>query len=148
MFAMLCKSSFCWNHYLPIVLSIIFICTKHVMSLTVTPLKPAFQLTNVNQELLDAVADRISYDYLQIALELGFSFQEVEQFRIDHAGIVKRSRAMLTEWYTRHTNESRAKIGWLANALLNTGRSEIEVLVEMEEKASKKSRPSNKGHYR
>ena len=114
----------------------------HDLVFTVAPLRPAFQLRKVYPELLDAVADRISYDYLQVGLELGFSFQEVEQFRMDHAKIVERTRAMLREWQRRNKKDNRATIGWLANALLNTGRSEIERLVEMEEKAFQESRPS------
>ena len=110
---------------------------------TATPLKPAFQLKQVYPELLDAVADKISYDFLQVGLELGFSFYEVERFRMDfNINTLGAIRAMLREWYNRYKKDDKATIGWLANALLNTGRSDINSLIEMEETAFQENRTS------
>ena len=114
----------------------------HKCIISVSPLSPKFQLKHVYPELLDAVADRISYDFIQVGIELGFSFKEIERFRMDHNKTVETTRAMLKEWHNRNRKESKATIGRLAHALLNTGRSDIESLVEMEERGFQDSRPT------
>ena len=113
-----------------------------LFSIAVSPLSPSFQLRRVYEELLDAVADRISYDFIQVGIELGFTFQEIERFRMDHSKTVKTTRAMLKEWRNRNKKENKATIGRLADALLNTGRSDIDSLLEAEEVGVQESRPS------
>ena len=110
------------------------------IELVVSPLSPTFQLKKVYPELLDAVADRISYDFIQVGIELGFTFQEVERFHMDHSKTVETTRAMLREWHNRNKKESRATIGRLADALLNTGRTDIDSLLEAEERGFQESR--------
>ena len=45
------------------------------------PLSAEFQLREVYPELLDAVADCISYEFIEVGLELGFKVEQILQFR-------------------------------------------------------------------
>ena len=98
------------------------------------PLSPKFQLKEVYPELLDAVADSISYEFIQVGLELGFRFEEILRFRMKHNEPLQTNREMLREWHRRNKREHRATIAWLTHCLLNT-RSDIGTLIELEETA-------------
>ena len=85
---------------------------------TVVPLSPEFQLKEVYPELLDAVADCISYEFIQVGLELGLSFDEISRFRMKHNDPLQINREMLREWHRRNKREGKATIAWLTNCLL------------------------------
>ena len=106
---------------------------------TDAPLSPKFQLREVYPELLDAVADCISYEFIEVGLELGLHFDEIMRFRMKYSDPLQTNREMLREWYRRNKRESKATIAWLTHCLLNT-RSDIGTLIELEEKAFQESR--------
>ena len=103
------------------------------------PLSPEFQLRQVYPELLDAVADCISYEVIEVGLELGFTFEEILRFRMKYSDPLQTNREMLREWQRRNKREGKATIAWLTHCLLNT-RSDIGTLIELEEKAFQESR--------
>ena len=89
-------------------------------------------MKNVYPELLDAIADKVSHEYMQLGLELGFSVTDILTFRRNHrTNSLEIVRQMLREWSKRNESESKATIGWLATALLNA-RSDIQKLLELE----------------
>ena len=104
-----------------------------------TPLSPEFQLREVYPELLDAVADCISYKFIEVGLELGLHFEEIMRFRMKHSDPLQTNREMLREWHRRNKRGSKATVAWLTHCLLNT-RSDIGTLIELEEKAFQESR--------
>ena len=103
------------------------------------PICPEFQLREVYPELLDAVADCISYEVIEVGLELGFKFEQILQFRMQYNSPLQTNREMLREWHRRNKREGKATIAWLTHCLLNT-RSDIGALIEMEEKAFQESK--------
>ena len=103
------------------------------------PLSPEFQLREVYPELLDAVADCISYEVIEVGLELGFKFEEILRFRMKYSDPLQTNREMLREWQRRNKPEGKATIAWLTHCLLNT-RSDIGTLIEHEERAFQESR--------
>ena len=101
--------------------------------MTAIQLSPAIRLKNVYPALLDAIADTVSYEYMQLGLELGFSVKEILTFRRNHrTNTLEIVRQMLREWSERNESESKATIGWLATALLNA-RGDIQTLLELED---------------
>ena len=103
------------------------------------PLSAEFQLREVYPELLDAVADCISYEFIEVGLELGFKVEQILQFRMQYNSPLQTNREMLREWHKRNKREGSATIAWLTHCLLNT-RSDIGALIEMEEKAAKSNK--------
>ena len=103
------------------------------------PLSTTFQLREVYPELLDAVADCISYKVIEVGLELGFKFDEILRFRMKHDEPLQTNREMLREWHRRNKQGSKATVGRLTHCLLNT-RSDIGTLIDLEEKAFQDSR--------
>ena len=109
------------------------------ISVLAAPLSPEFQLREVYPELLDAVADRISYEFIELGLELCLRLDEIFRFRMKHNDPLQTNREMLREWHSRNKREGKATIAWLAHCLLNT-RSDIGALIELEEKAFQESK--------
>ena len=105
------------------------------LSFAAHKLNPLTRLSNVHvfPELLDDVADKISLEYLQLGLELGFSLKQIQQLRIDYkTSTLGLIREMLRQWVTKNHPEDRDTIGWLATALLNA-RCDISCLYEWED---------------
>ena len=104
------------------------------------------RLQGVFPELLDAVADRISSEYLHIGLELGLTFDKIKQIRMNHrTNTLEIVRKILREWSAPIQPEKcarrKATIGWLATALLNAG-CDIKTLKEFEDRNTDGSRSS------
>ena len=95
-----------------------------------------YKLQGVYPELLNAVADRISTEYVHLGLELGITFNRIKQIRMSHrTNALEIVRQILREWSTMNQQEQNAQreatVGWLATALLNTG-CDVEALKEFE----------------
>ena len=89
--------------------------------ITANQLSPLVRLQDVYPELLDAVADRVSSEYLQLGLELGVPFNRIKQIRMNHrSNTLEIVRQMLYEWNMMHQPEKnpqrKATVGWLASA--------------------------------
>ena len=96
-------------------------------------LHPATRMKNVFPELLDAVADSVSTEYLHLGLELGFSIENIKRFRMNNrTNTLEIIREMLREWMKRNHEEEEDTIGWLATAILNA-RGDISSLREWED---------------
>ena len=115
-----------------------------IIFIQAAPLSPEFQLKEVYPELLDAVADRISYEFIEVGLELGLRLDEILRFRMKHNDPLQTNREMLREWHRRNKREGKATIAWLTHCLLNT-RSDIGTLIELEEKAFQEKRAAKEG---
>ena len=103
-------------------------------SFSACQLSALVRLKEVYPELLDAVADRISLEYVQLGLELGIPFDRIKQIRMNHrTNTLEIVRQILREWYVMSQPKQKATIGRLATALLNTG-SGIKTLVEYEDR--------------
>ena len=103
-------------------------------------LDPVTRMKNVYvfPELLDAVADSVSTEYLQLGLELGFTIESIKRFRMNNrTNTLEIIREMLREWMIRNHEEERDTIGWLATALLNS-RGDLSSLFEWEEEIMQK----------
>ena len=88
---------------------------------------------NVFPELLDAVADSVSHEYLHLGLELGFSVENIRRLRMNNRkNTLEIIREMLNAWMTKNHAEERDTIGWLATALLNA-RGDISSLLDWED---------------
>ena len=95
---------------------------------------------HVYPELLDAVADSVSQEYLQLGLELGFSVDKIKQFRMNNrTNTLEIIREMLNAWMKKNHAEGRDTIGWLATALLNA-RGDISSLLDWEDVIMKNMR--------
>ena len=88
---------------------------------------------NVFPELLDAVSDSVSHEYLHLGLELGFSVENIRRLRMNNrTNTLEIIREMLREWKEKNKAEGRDTIGWLATALLNA-RGDISSLLDWED---------------
>ena len=75
-------------------------------------------------QLLHAVSDRISQQYIQLGLELGLPFEQILQFRMNNrAATVKIVREILGEWLKIHQADISANIDGLALTLFRCGCS-------------------------
>ena len=93
---------------------------------------------HVYPELLAAVADSVSHEYLQVGLELGFTVDKIKQFRMNNRrNTLEITREMLNAWMKKNHDEGRDTIGWLATALLNA-RGNISSLLDWEDVILKK----------
>ena len=110
----------------------IFLCIQTILiivtffQMLANQLSSLVRLQGVFPELLDAVADRISSEYLHIGLELGLTFDKIKQIRMNHrTNTLEIVRQILQEWNTLPPtgkgSQKKATIGWLATALLNAG---------------------------
>ena len=78
----------------------------------------------VTPQLLHAVSDRISQQYIQLGLELGLPFEQILQFRMNNrAATVKIIREILGEWFNIHQADNTATIDGLALTLFRCGCS-------------------------
>ena len=114
---------------------------KYVSSITkAKQLHPVTRMLTVFPELLDAVTDGISDEYLHLGLELGFSVGDIKRFRMNNrTNTLEIIREMLNAWMKKNHAEARDTIGWLAMALLNT-RGDISSLLDWEDKISRNGR--------
>ena len=88
---------------------------------------------HVFPELLDAVADCVSSEYLHLGLELGFSVESIKRFRCNNrTNTLEIIREMLRAWMTKNHADGRDTVGWLATALLNA-RSDVSSLMDWED---------------
>ena len=107
---------------------------------TAQQLRPRTRMQTAFPELLDSVADRISKQYIQLGLELGFTVERIEQLRMSNRiNTLEIIRAMLQEWMKKNQTEKRHTIGWLATALLNA-RCDVTCLVEWQDIIDRQSR--------
>ena len=88
--------------------------------------------------MLNAVADRISSEYVHLGLELGITFNRIKQIRMSYrTNALEIVRKILHEWCSMNQPEQHAQkeatVGWLATALLNTG-CDVEALKEFEDR--------------
>ena len=92
-------------------------------------------------QLLDAVADRISKQYIRLGLELGMRFENIDRCRLNNPhNTVKVVREILGEWMEKNQENNTASIDKLAEALLRSGCS-VEPLMEfVDQKLSAKTK--------
>ena len=105
-----------------------------------TAVNPAYYLRmkqlQATPQLLDAVADRIAKQYIQLGLELGLPFEKILQCQMNNRNnTLKIVREILGEWLKKNHKNKRASIDGLAEALLRSGCS-VQPLVEYVEQAS------------
>ena len=108
-------------------------------------LHPVTRMRNAHvfPALLDAVADRVSTEYLRLGIELGFSVDDIKRFRMNNrTNTLEIIREMLSAWMQKNKAECTDTVGWLATALLNA-RGDISSLFEWEEEINAKSRQSH-----
>ena len=112
--------------------------TSLVFFFVARTLSSLYRIQGVYPEVLNAVADRISSEYVHLGLELGITFNRIKQIRMSHrTNVLEIVRQILHEWCSMNQPEQNAQkeatVGWLATALLNTG-CDVEALKEFEDR--------------
>ena len=97
-------------------------------------------------QLLDAVSDRISKQYIRLGLELGLRFEKIDQCRLNNPhNTVKVVREILGEWMQKNKGNNIASLDNLADALLRSGCT-VEALMEfVDQKLSEVSQTADGG---
>ena len=81
-------------------------------------------------QLLDAVSDRISNQYIHVGLELGLQFDKILQCKTNYPNqTMKVVRDILGEWLNKNRQQSTACVDRLAEALLRSGCT-VQPLIE------------------
>ena len=89
-------------------------------------------------QLLDAVSDHISNQYIHLGLELGLPFDKILQCRANYPNdTMKVVREILGEWLRKNQVNNTAGIVRLAEALLRSGCAMEPLLEFVDQKLSK-----------
>ncbi|KAK3105708.1 hypothetical protein FSP39_003934 [Pinctada imbricata] len=93
------------------------------------PFESAILVSNVYEEFLSIAADHVTYKYIHIGLELGFTLAEIERLKIEQKNkVLGITRSMFEKWY--RNNKDDATVLKLALIFKRCGLGSLQWMTE------------------
>ncbi|KAK3104375.1 hypothetical protein FSP39_000480, partial [Pinctada imbricata] len=81
-------------------------------------------ISTVYDKFLHAVADKVSFIYMHLGLELGVPLKEIERIRMDNATTIEITKAIFDKW--RNSGKQEVTVSSLAKAFHRCGEKKLK----------------------